>query len=247
MNFIHIPGPDASFTAFAPGRGPVRSQSKASSVQNEFLPYVRVALTQGTPWWLEWRNLGIGASDAPTVMGENPFKSADALLVEKLSPVRAATLNHRMAMGIALEPEARDHYSRAADVVLEPACVQSTRYPWLRASLDGLSLDGSRVVEIKCGRAAYWRTVAAGRPPGYYYGQLQHILAITGLAAIDFVCHFPPALPICVTVARDESYIERLMSTEKRFWMRLVELREKVGPRNARKPDLNCSGETVAA
>ena len=36
-------------------------------------PDTVVRLTQGTAEWLEWRNNGIGASDAPTIMGENPW------------------------------------------------------------------------------------------------------------------------------------------------------------------------------
>lgn len=194
--------------------------------------------------------MGIGASDAPTIMRENPFRSAENLLAEKLGAIRPPFLNHRMATGIALEPEARDVYCREANLEMEPACVQSARYPWLRASLDGLAKDGSRVIEIKCGRSAYWRTVASGRPPGYYYGQLQHILAITGLPAIDFVCHFPPALPICRTVLRDEPYIDLLLDTEMRFWRRIVQGRDDIALRTkpaTRKAEPLCINGAYAA
>src|SRR5581483_972237 len=36
--------------------------------------YTIVDLRQGTQEWLGWRNQGIGASDAPIIMGENPWK-----------------------------------------------------------------------------------------------------------------------------------------------------------------------------
>jgi len=40
------------------------------------MPYQEVDLIQNTPEWEEWRFTGIGASDAPAIMGENRFKSA---------------------------------------------------------------------------------------------------------------------------------------------------------------------------
>ena len=52
--------------------------------------YTIVNLRQNTPKWLEWRGQGIGASDAPAVMGENPWKSADYLLKEKCKIGRAS-------------------------------------------------------------------------------------------------------------------------------------------------------------
>ena len=41
-------------------------------------------IEQGTSEWLNWRKGVIGASDAPTIMGENPWKSPTYLLDEKL-------------------------------------------------------------------------------------------------------------------------------------------------------------------
>ena len=114
--------------------------------------------------------------------------------------------------------------------------MQSTQHPWLRASLDGLSADGQRVVEIKCGRGAYWRTAKTGRPPTYYVPQLQHILAITGLPSIDFVCYFPSLKTINLTVERDELYIERLISAERAFWREIEERRG--GSRNTRTSEV---------
>ena len=40
------------------------------------LPYTIIDFEQGTSKWLHWRHEGIGASDAATVMGENPWKDA---------------------------------------------------------------------------------------------------------------------------------------------------------------------------
>ena len=184
-------------------------------------PYTIVHLTQGTTEWLEWRHQGIGASDAPTIMGENPWKWADQLRIEKQRPARAEGQNEAMAVGTALEPMARAHYCESAGIIVEPACLHSIEHDWLRASVDGITADGQRVVEIKCGQSAYRKTAASGHAPGYYFGQLQHILAVTGLPAIDFLCYFPPNPPILLEVKRKDDYIEKLLLAEQRFWKSL--------------------------
>jgi putative phage-type endonuclease len=89
-----------------------------------------------------------------------------------------------MNKGTALEPEARRRYEAKSGLRVLPKCIQSMKMPWLRASLDGMSDDGKHVVEIKCGERVYHATKHDGEPPRYYYGQLQHILAITNLNLI---------------------------------------------------------------
>ena len=125
--------------------------------------YIRVELRQGTNAWHDWRKEGIGASDAASILGENPFRSARTVMDEKLEDSIERVDNPRVALGVALEPNARQAYCCSSGAVFEPACVQSTKHPWMRASLDGLSADGQHVIEIKCGRAAYWRTATTGR------------------------------------------------------------------------------------
>lgn len=187
-------------------------------------PYRRVMLEQGTERWLAWREQGIGASDAPAILGENPWKSRERLLDEKLGRARTVS-SPAMARGTALEPEARRHYERATQRRVRPVCLESTGHPWLRASLDGFSDDGAHVVEIKCGEKVHERTAAAGAPPAYYVGQLQHILAVTGLAEIDFWCWLPGRPHVHLRVARDENYIARMLEAEAAFWDELGRLR----------------------
>ena len=96
---------------------------------------------------------------------------------------------------------------------------------WQRASVDGLALNGSVVVEIKCGESVYKKTAATRQVPYYYFGQLQHILAVTGLPYIDFFCYLPLQPEVHLLVKRDDNYIARLISAEEAFWQRLVKQR----------------------
>ena len=102
--------------------------------------FTLVELEQGTSEWLAWRHNGIGASEASTIMGENRFQSTSVLLQEKRGAVVLDSIqNKAMALGTKLEPEARKLYVEETGKDVKPVCVQSSKYDWLRASLDGLS------------------------------------------------------------------------------------------------------------
>ena len=214
---------------------------------------------QGSIPWLRWRHDGIGGSDAPALMGENPWRSANALFAEKsgpskygnarpvprkpviadlfaaaappMAPAAPAAPNEPMlaerryrsaaSRGTALEPYARDLYNRHIGGELVPNCLESLDRPWQRASLDGLCLKTRRALEIKCGDKVYAHTETTGKVPGYYLGQLQHILAVSGFDAIDFWVWLPGKTPLLLTVPRDDAYIARMTEAGAEFWARV--------------------------
>ena len=190
------------------------------------MSYTIVILQQGTKEWLEWRSQGIGASDAPTIMGENPWKSAAYLLQEKCVGTNTNFKNRAMERGIALEAEARKSYETKVGIRVNPACLQSAKHEWQRASVDGLAADGSAVVEIKCGESVYRKASTSRTVPDYYYGQLQHILAVTHLPSIDFYCYLPERPEVHLCIPRDDRYIKRLLDAEYLFWQKILKNRK---------------------
>jgi putative phage-type endonuclease len=204
---------------------------------------------QGSIPWLRWRHDGIGGSDAPALMGENPWRSAKRLFAEKAAPSRYGpepppptelaisgyvprapvapppppdrSYRSAASRGTALEPYARQLYNRHVGAELIANCLQSRARPWQRASLDGLCLRTNRVVEIKCGDKVYGHVEATNTVPGYYVGQLQHILAVSGFDAIDFWVWLPGKTPLLITVPRDEDYIARMTAAEAEFWAKV--------------------------
>ncbi len=209
---------------------------------------------QGSIPWLRWRHDGIGGSDTPALMGENPWRSAKALFAEKVAPSRygpAGPVPEKPAIadlfaaaprpaapppdrryrsaasrGTALEPYARDLYNRHVGAETVPNCLESRDRPWQRVSLDGLCLRSNRVVEIKCGDKVYGHSASTGTVPGYYIGQLQHILAISGFDAVDFWVWLPGKTPILINVPRDEAYIARMTAMQADFWERVLAARQ---------------------
>ena len=180
------------------------------------MKYKEINLEQGSDAWFNWRNDGIGASDASTIMGENRFKSADKLLHEKIYRINESQ-NTAMIEGTRLEPEARKAYQKKANINVAPLCIESIDYPWLRASLDGISTKRDSLVEIKCGKSSM-RKAQEGYIPDYYYGQIQHQLMITGLEEIDYWCYRPEYGGILIKTERDDAYINELFEAESKFY-----------------------------
>lgn len=187
--------------------------------------YSIINLIQDSQEWKKWRHNGITATDAPIIMGENPWKNSSELLTKKANPPRDEFINDAMRRGMDLEPIARKVYNEKYSKNVRPVCLQSNTYDWLKASLDGLSNDGSSVVEIKCGESVYKSVSNYSKVPEYYYGQLQHVLAITGLKCIDFFCYLPDKPSLLLRVDSNPSYISRLIEEESKFWRKIQQAR----------------------
>ena len=177
---------------------------------------------QGSKEWLEWRHTGIGASDASTVMGDNRFESPEELLHAKKNRINEPP-NEAMKKGTRLEPIARDLYISETGIKVVPLCLQDKKYPWIIASMDGITKDFTHIVEIKCGKSAYWQARKRIGPPDYYYGQLQHQMMITGLKEVDYFCYWPDETSVLQVVKRDENYIKSMFRAEQEFMRRLNE------------------------
>lgn len=64
-------------------------------------------MKQNTKEWLEWRSQGIGASDAPIIMGASPWKTPYKLWLEKTTGQSDFQGNEATERGHALEDSAR--------------------------------------------------------------------------------------------------------------------------------------------
>jgi putative phage-type endonuclease len=180
-------------------------------------------LHQNTPEWHRWRLQGIGASDAPVIMGDAAFKTARLLWLIKTGRAGEGTPGSAARRGRQLETLAREAYERQLGIQMEPLCLVHDELKWMRASLDGLSFDGSTVLEIKCpisvrGQAAAQR----GRVPDQHYAQLQHELEVSRAAEVHY-WSFDGRAGILVRVRPDREYLKRLLDAEAGFWQRVTE------------------------
>ena len=174
-------------------------------------------LEQGTTEWLDWRRGVIGASDAATIMGENPWGSSQRLMEEKLGLHRPFGGNAATREGHRLEEFARESLEKKYRHKIMPIVVQDSKDPYRAASLDGKDSSSTRIYEIKCGMKSYEMTRNTGAVPAYYVAQLQHMMMVTQLDSLIFAAYRPDERLISFEVERDESYIKRLRKEELNF------------------------------
>ncbi|MBK6470321.1 MAG: YqaJ viral recombinase family protein [Betaproteobacteria bacterium] len=139
-----------------------------------------VQLVQGSAAWLEHRRGLRNASETPAVMGISPWMTPYQLWLLKTGRAEAE-VNEAMRRGTALEPLARHAYEVETGLVMQPLVLQDGDYS---ASVDGMTLEGDLIVEIKCpyrGQgSALWQQVEGGEVPVYYAAQVQHQLMVSG-------------------------------------------------------------------
>lgn len=137
-------------------------------------------LVQGTPEWHAHRAQYCNASETAAVMGVSQWQTPYQLWALRTGRARQE-VTAAMARGTALEPQAREAYEQRTGHVMQPLVLVEGEYS---ASLDGLTFDGSLIVEIKCpvrGRdSSLWKAVAAGEVPEYYGWQIEHQLMVSG-------------------------------------------------------------------
>lgn len=168
--------------------------------------------------WLKWRQLGIGGSDAPIIMGVSKFKTPFELFLEKTGRKRQPPKNKAMAHGVANEAKARDAYTLETGNFMPPANVDAGGF--LHASLDGYDPETKTILEVK----APWDitdhiSAKEGHVPDHYFPQLQHCLAVAGAATAHYFSWFGEGDQILLEIPFDEDYwTKELYPREREFW-----------------------------
>jgi putative phage-type endonuclease len=171
--------------------------------------------------WLNWRREGIGSSDASSIMEVSPWTTPYQKWQEKVIGLKKPS-NPAKEWGKTMEEPARREFERLMNTNVLPRNVENKKTQWLRASLDGLSLDGDVLVEIKCPNKDDHFVALNKKVPEKYYPQCQHQLAVTGLPGMYYFS-FDGLKGTVVEVARDQKYIEeQLFPKEELFWTSVI-------------------------
>jgi putative phage-type endonuclease len=141
-----------------------------------------VQLVQGSAEWHAHRRGLRNASETPAVLGISPWVTPYQLWLLKTGRAEPE-VNEAMRHGSALEPLARHAYEIETGNVMQPLVLQDGLYS---ASLDGLTLDGDLIVEIKVPfrgqQSALWQSIVGGDVPAHYVAQIQHQLMVSTAA-----------------------------------------------------------------
>lgn len=140
----------------------------------------RIYLKQGSAEWLAHRQQYRNASETPAVMGVSPWMTPYQLW-ELRTGRQQQEVTYPMERGLRLEPAARAAYEEMTGHVVQPITLVDGGYS---ASLDGLTFDGSLLLEIKCpvrgASSTLWEQVSQGEVPEHYRLQVQHQLMVSG-------------------------------------------------------------------
>jgi len=171
-------------------------------------------LQQGTEEWHNHRKQYRNASESAIVMDLSPWLTPYQLW--ELKTGRAVTQEATVPMkhGTQLEPFARAAYEAKTGLVMQPLVITSGDYS---ASLDGITLDGDMIVEIKCpykGKSSdLWQSAEAGEVPQMYQVQVQHQLMVSGAKLAHFWV-FDGTEGLLLSVEQDEVCQQRI----RRAW-----------------------------
>ena len=172
--------------------------------------------------WHDWRRQGIGASDAPAVMGCHiGGKSIAQLKEEKLTGISTQKVSAAMQRGNDLESEAINWFVTQTGYLLETQKrFEHPERPWMRCTIDGIDEENGILVETKVTDKIYEEV------PVPYVPQCQHQMDVVTAAKKDKrykKMYFVPWSPtlgtgkIIETVV-DEEYTSVMVQKEQALW-----------------------------
>lgn len=184
-----------------------------------------VNFAQRTPEWLAWRKTGATASAAAVLLNISPYKTYWRLWAEKTGRAieEDLTNNPHVQRGIANEDKGRRVAERVIDDgFLLPVCAESTKHPFIKASLDGLT-ESNVPVEVKCPCEKQWNDVddLGLDSEGYimYSPQVQQQIYVTD-ADYGWLLFYNPAddgTYRLFKVLRDDKLIDEIVELSTQF------------------------------
>lgn len=174
--------------------------------------------------WLKYRKQGITGTDASSICGLNPYKSAVQVFVDKTTEEVEEFDNESMRQGRDLEAYVAERFCELYEKKVRRVnaiCI-SDEYPFMLADFDRVIVGEKAGLECKTVSAYSADKWSDGKIPLHYQLQCQHYLAVSGydcwyIAALilgkEFIVH---------KIERDEELIRNLITIEKRFWERNV-------------------------
>ena len=182
--------------------------------------------------WLKWRTTGIGGSDAGTVLGVNPYRTARELYYDKrgikpVVPKDSEKLPFRW--GHALEGVVAEEFSRQSGLVVFETgeMYQHPLHPMMQANVD-------RIIEFPDGTLGILECKTAspdskikwdnGKIPESYEWQVRHYLAVMNLDVAYIACLFENNSQTMAIrrIDRDFEKEQQLINAEENFWNNYV-------------------------
>jgi putative phage-type endonuclease len=182
---------------------------------------------QRTPEWYAQRRGALTASDVPTVLGDNKYKTPWQLLLDKCGAGKPFTGNAATQWGNHYEDLAIEHYSRIKEKTVHSfGLIIHSEYSWLGGSPDGITSDGI-LLEVKC---PLNRKIIHGEVPHHYLAQVLLNLEICDLELAHFIEFVPGKSDMdfemnIVEIPRDREWFARSLPVMREFWDSVLKYR----------------------
>jgi putative phage-type endonuclease len=172
-------------------------------------------------WLALRRELGVGGSEAGSVVGMNPYKSAYTLWAEKTGQVPEFEGNLTTDVGSYLEDFVAKLFEKeTGKKVRRKNCILvNTQYPFAFGDVDRVVVGENSVLEIKTTNSLpAMKKFKNGEYCEQWYCQMMHYLAVGGFdkayLAVLIGCRDFKIFEL----KRDEDEIKALMQAEESFW-----------------------------
>lgn len=184
-----------------------------------------LSLVQGSPEWLTWRSSGIGASDAPVIEGNSPYRTVLQLYREKIGEPNLDEEEGKefiFGQGHKAEDLVRKQFQELTGVEMKPLCAIHDKFDYILASLDGFDPKLGTLEAKLVGQAVLAEAKTSGTIPAHHFTQMQHQFDVTGADVGQWFGHDGKKNGALIEVRADLEYIKRLRDKEHAFWAKVV-------------------------
>ena len=175
------------------------------------------------------RRLSIGSSDVGVLLGENPFKSAVVLYLEKRGEIPPQPESEQMWWGTDLEANVCARYQEITGnkVARVNKTQRLERYPFVTSHIDRRLIGQSKILEAKCvglysGKG--FGDAGSDDLPFYIIAQVQWQMGVNSMDAADVAALFGAQWTMRIfPVIRDRELFAKMLDAAVAFWARVQE------------------------
>nr|DAU82968.1 MAG TPA: Exonuclease [Caudoviricetes sp.] len=176
--------------------------------------------------WLEYRQLGIGGSDAAAACGLSKWKSPAQLYLDKTTPIETTDAeSEHLRQGRDFEDYVAQRFTEATGkkVRRDNHMMSDSKYPFLIADIDRRVVGEDSILECKTTTPYNKDKWADGAIPIEYELQCLHYMSVTGTRKCYIACLIFGTDFIIREIDGDEETIQMLREKEVEFWTEYVE------------------------
>lgn len=175
--------------------------------------------------WLKIRKESVGGSDAAILMDMNPYRSAISLYADKKGLLKDKETTEAMRLGNDLEDYVAKRWQEKTGkkVRVDNFMYQHDEYDFITANVDRDVVGENAGLECKTMSTFAGYDLENGEVPAQYYVQCQHYMAVKGYERMYLAVLVFQRGIYCLTIKRNEDFIEELIAAEVKFWKENIE------------------------